>query len=340
MSVFLVCAFIFASTSSRSLHAASKQDRHFIPCAQQLNPPKLLRGQSFLLEPGSKEIKISTLLGGHVKPRRCSYKIVRYVRSKSPNEHIVRMEGFRQPLLIRSSHSLLDIDQLNPIVEDRALVKFMSRYPHSTCWVYGNSVEGEGWKPGEQYDMQTDYRPVRIKHALRLWRPESLMISVGGSGMGGNLDSFEYNAEHPVRILLKPTHIRGEFEGAMFAGPMSDAQMYKEMDRMVSPKTYAIYAIHAAEIWDVARKIAPYPPSRDFAGASRKIRRGLKSGDVVPGMTYRQVAWVMGWPNVIGSPEDVLAKHLDAWEYPSSVMSDYADFMNGKFVSYEQFNLP
>src|SRR5205814_561019 len=110
--------------------------------------------------------------------------------------------------------------------------------------------------------------------------------------------------------------------------------------RRMNPRTYAIFNVHAADLWDVPRKIAPYPPSRDFAGASTAIRRGLKKKELVRGMTYRQVAWVMGWPNIFGTPDEIVAKRFDSWEFPSSVFSDYAHFKSGKFTEYEQFNLP
>lgn len=326
-----------------AVHPASPQlgePSHYIKSSYKLPAPILTEGQAFLLEPGVEAVKVIDVKGREVPARKTAYKLLRFIRTTAPRQHEMWLEGYMQPVTVETQEHLLNHPRLNPVVQDEPLERLIKNYPRGVAWSYGATILADSPTGGQQ-TFDTEFRPVKIKRALRLWRPESLYLAAyGAGGFGGNLDSFLWTAEHPVRVFLNPTHLK-PIEGVeMIEGDVTEAEAEREIKRRQDPRTYSVFSVHAADQWHLSRLLSPYPPSKDFAHASSRVRRALRAGKLVPGMTYRQVAWIIGWPNVVGTPEDIERMKLSAWEYPSPVFSDNAIFKNGKFVSYDVYNLP
>lgn len=315
--------------------------------SMRFKQPRAEVGQGFVVVPSPKMPKFEE------QGQRASNFVLRplILRDIQPDRLTFRIVGTMREVSLITNKSPIEIDGLEPTVNDESLARLAEAYK-GKCWAYPASVVATS-DAGNELMYDPAFKPIKIRALLRLWRSREIMITSVVNGFGGNSDAGLWSSLHPILAVLEPSGGKIVTESSFAVPPEEVGDLSKDANqdaigeriekylaRRNEPTQYKNFYALALDDWHLRRLISPTPAEADFKGASPKIQRALYREELVRGMTYRQVAWVRGWPMIPGDPDSIVAKNLTAWEYPSAVFTDTAIFKKGRFVDYDVYKLP
>lgn len=295
--------------------------------------PTLTPGQRFLYLPGGESTALTDATTGAAVPgltqalhvlRLQTVKVTQQEPEGDTFDLTIKTAGEGPTLRWQGTGSLYDLPGLFPLVEDDTVRALRRRYQSHVVHPYNTrdvTIVTEDAQKLRTYQMSNPL-PAKVAAIYRLRTGAQFTAAIGGYG--------EYQETiYTHDPLLVVWQVPGQTE------PMQSwrARAEKHVPDLPSPASvkYSLFA----DAWDFERTCT----LTSFTQAARtwpaKQRRAALRGEVIPGMTPEQVAYLKGWPAIYGSKAELSRRSV--WDYPRPApFYQTVSFSKGHVTRYDE----
>jgi hypothetical protein len=295
-------------------HANLRNIALYVPPAPRALP-SLRAGQRFLLLPDA-DTEYRDEAGADVSRGDVTMHTATLVRTEG-NRLTFAVDGYSRKLVAPAPRDVAHISGIVPLVDDRNVDNLNRRYDGKNVWGRGGfgascvlNAPGGTWGASGP-----SAHPIVVRRVFRIYRNVDMAIGPQIGAMGGGRKS-EYYDESPLVVWLSVpddtvfSSVSGtgsiRVQTVSAHAPASAAPL--RVNPMGPNDACVAYYTYFADAWDMDRAYSLVPPPAGL----REMRNGL---------THEQVAWVLGYPSMYGSPAQLDA--LRAWRYDNLPPFDY-----------------
>lgn len=300
--------------------------------------PALAPGQRFIGSPWS-EVDVSDTAYKDVKTskpikwKHMNTKIL-VLRKVEPlgsgNRLTFDLEGHSGQISLVTNATATTLPCLAPLLTEPNVRALKAGYEGKSVWCYGgaggqciSSDSNVAISMGGRADL-----PMRIRHIERVYKPYQELAIGAATFIGGERQSA-FVTDNPLIVILDPPAKGLELSGFMSVSKPDakgiDAAFPEEVS---NPRAYCLGLMNIfADKWDFEREYSLQSPLVIGKKWSAKMRKAVLEGEVVKGMTREMVAWVMGWPSIYGTKQEMLK--LNDWTYDNIPSDGHIYFRNG-----------
>ena len=318
--------------------------------------PSLTPGQRFIGSPWSEVDASDTAYkdvktGKPIKWKHMNCKVL-VLQKVEPvgggNRLILDLEGHSGQISLVTSATATTLPYLAPLLTEPNVRALKAQYEGKNVWCYGGAG-GQCISSDSNVSISMAGRadlPMRIRHIERMYLPYQEMAIGAATFMGGERRSA-FVTNNPLIVILDPPAKGLELNGFMSVSKPTalDGKGFpKDMEDLLpkevkNPRAYCLGLMNTfADKWDFEREYSLQSPLVIGKKWPAKMRKAVLEGEVVKGMTREMVAWVMGWPNIYGTKQEMLK--LNDWTYDNIPSDGHIYFKNGVVSSESWPRLP